>query len=51
MDFSAELNSSTQVQGGTGLVRSALPRPHLVGRLAPKQSSSKSIGPFRVVSS
>uniref|UniRef100_A0A0N4W2P2 RING-type E3 ubiquitin transferase n=1 Tax=Haemonchus placei TaxID=6290 RepID=A0A0N4W2P2_HAEPC len=39
MDLSAGLNSSTQLQNGTGLVRNALPRPHLVGQLAPKQTA------------
>ncbi|VDO44483.1 unnamed protein product [Haemonchus placei] len=42
------LISRAQLQH-TRLVRNALPRPHLVGRLAPKQSSPKSIGPFRSV--
>ncbi|VDO53416.1 unnamed protein product [Haemonchus placei] len=40
MDSSAGLNSSTQVQSGTGLVRNALPRPHLVERLAPNSPGS-----------
>ncbi|VDO04101.1 unnamed protein product [Haemonchus placei] len=52
MDLSTGLiSSSTQVQSGTGLVRNALPRLHLVGRSAPKQSRPKSVGLFRVVAS
>ncbi|VDO48862.1 unnamed protein product [Haemonchus placei] len=39
MDLSAVLNSSTQVRSGTGPVRNALPKPHLVGRLPPPPNS------------